>query len=56
MAYVIDDNCSCCAICVNVCPAEAISAGDGIYVIDQDKCIDCSACLRECRENAISET
>ena len=29
MAYVITDECVSCGTCADVCPAEAISEGDG---------------------------
>ncbi len=48
MAYVIDDNCIACGACAGECPQEAISEGDGKYVIDADKCIDCGACAGVC--------
>jgi len=34
MAYVITDECVACGTCAEACPAEAISEGDGKYVID----------------------
>ena len=36
MAYVITDECVACGTCAEACPAEAISEGDGKYVIDAD--------------------
>ena len=44
MAYVISDECIMCGACQSECPVEAISEGDGKYVIDPDKCIECGAC------------
>ena len=41
MAYVITDECVACGTCAEACPAEAISEGDGKYVIDADACLDC---------------
>ena len=38
MAYVITDECVMCGTCVDACPVEAISEGDGKYVIDADVC------------------
>ena len=38
MAYVISDDCVSCGSCAAVCPADAISEGDGKYVIDADAC------------------
>ena len=48
MAYVISDECIACGACAADCPVEAISEGDGIYVIDADTCIDCGACAASC--------
>lgn len=55
MAYVINDDCISCGTCADGCPADAISEGDGKYVIDQDVCIECGACADSCPMSAISE-
>ena len=52
MAYVISDECIACVACAAVCHVEAISDGDGIYVIDADTCIDCGACADSCPVSA----
>lgn len=52
MAYVIGDSCISCGACASECPVEAISEGDGKYVIDADKCIDCGACANACPVDA----
>jgi ferredoxin len=41
MALLITDNCTACDACKPVCPNEAISAGDPIYVIDSSRCTEC---------------
>lgn len=41
MALIINDACTCCDACRPVCPNEAISAGDPIYVIDPARCTEC---------------
>jgi ferredoxin len=41
MALMINEDCTNCDACVPVCPNEAISEGDTIYVIDGDKCTEC---------------
>ena len=46
MAYVITDECVACGTCAEACPAEAISEGDGKYVIDADACLDCGCLCR----------
>ena len=48
MACKITDACISCGACAAECPVEAISEGDGIYVIDADTCIDCGACAGSC--------
>lgn len=48
MAYVINDECIACGACAGDCPVNAISEGDGKYVIDADTCIDCGACAGSC--------
>lgn len=41
MALKITDECINCDVCEPVCPNEAISAGDDIYVINPDLCTEC---------------
>ena len=53
MAYVITDDCLACGACAEGCPVEAISEGDGKFVIDADKCIDCGSCEATCPAEAI---
>ena len=55
MAYKITDACVSCGTCAENCPVEAISEGDGIYVIDADVCVDCGTCVDNCPVEAIVE-
>ena len=55
MAYKISDDCIACGTCAGVCPVNAISEGDGKYVIDADACLECGTCAGECPVSAISE-
>jgi len=55
MAYVISDDCTSCGSCVDECAMEAISEGEGKYVIDADTCAGCGACVDACPVGAISE-
>jgi ferredoxin len=41
MALIIKDDCTACDACVPVCPNEAITAGDPVYIIDPRKCTEC---------------
>ncbi len=41
MALMIDDNCTACDACPSVCPNEAITVGNPIYVIAPLKCPGC---------------
>ncbi len=52
---VTPDDCKSCALCVKVCPSEAILGGKkGVKAeIQNDKCIRCGACLSKCPTKAI---
>ncbi len=52
MAYVINDDCIACGVCMDECPVDAISEGD-IYSIDPELCTDCGACADVCPSEAI---
>ncbi len=41
MATMITEECINCSACEPECPNEAISEGDGIYVIDPERCTEC---------------
>ena len=53
MAHTITDECLSCGACVSECPLEAISEGEGKYVIDPNVCSDCDACTSVCPAEAI---
>ena len=53
MARVITDECVMCGTCGGNCPVDAISEGDGKYVIDADTCVDCGSCEDGCPTSAI---
>lgn len=52
MAYKINDNCIACGACAAQCPVDAISEGEGKYVINPEICISCGACAAVCPVNA----
>jgi len=41
MALIITDDCTACDACVPVCPNDAITVGDPIFIIDAFKCTEC---------------
>ena len=55
MAYIITDACVSCGSCADQCPVEAISEGEGKFVIDADVCVSCGACADQCPTEAIEE-
>lgn len=55
MAYVISDECISCGACASECPVNAISEGDGKFVIDPDVCTECGTCASVCPVGAPKE-
>ncbi|MBQ8831372.1 MAG: 4Fe-4S binding protein [Oscillospiraceae bacterium] len=55
MAYKITDACVSCGSCASGCPMDAITEGEGMYVIDADTCVSCGACAGACPMDAIVE-
>ena len=55
MAYKISDACVACGACAAVCPVEAISEGDGKYVINAELCVSCGSCAETCPVGAPEE-
>jgi len=52
LAYIITEECIICDACLPECPEDAITAGDPLYIIDQDKCTDCGDCAEVCPTEA----
>ena len=50
---VITDECIECGSCEPECPEEAISPGDGKYVINNELCAECLTCIDVCPNEAI---
>lgn len=55
------ERCKQCALCISVCPTNAISFGDEINtagyrstVIDHEKCIACGMCYATCPDGVYS--
>lgn len=54
-SFIVDPaKCIACAICINQCPTDAITAdADGKAVIEPDLCIACGICANVCPVDAI---
>jgi len=52
MAYKITDECVSCGSCASECAVDAISEGDGKYVIDATLCVECGNCADVCPMDA----
>ena len=52
MAYKTTDDCISCGACASECPVDAISEGDGKFVVDANECIECGACAGVCPVDA----
>lgn len=52
MAFFINDDCISCGLCESECPVEAITEGDGKYIIDSELCTDCGNCAEVCPVSA----
>ena len=51
----IDDSCTHCERCMNICPMRVFHKVEGNVVPrDEESCIHCSLCQQECPTNAIS--
>ncbi len=53
-ARIIQEKCTSCDICRQVCRFDAISIINGKYMIDEVACDGCKLCFRKCPQRAIS--
>ena len=54
MKAVIDrGQCTCCGLCVDICPERAITMNADVTV-DSNRCTGCGSCVDECPSQAIS--
>lgn len=56
MVVIDQDLCIGCSICVDYCPVDAFSIGDGKAQVDLSQCVECSTCVRAgvCPVDALS--
>jgi ferredoxin len=47
----VDDQCTQCGFCAEVCPVGAVDSQNST-MIDHEKCITCCACIKSCPQNA----
>ncbi len=52
MPWIKKETCTGCAICIEECPADAISMEDDKAVINEQKCIRCGICHTICPAGA----
>ncbi len=52
-SYLIEDRCSGCGICRDICPQGAIFPAGEFYVIYDERCDLCGRCIGECPSRAI---
>lgn len=55
-APVSDAHCTCCGVCVDLCPTGAIVIKSDSLSTDEQACIVCQACVKICPENARRDT
>ena len=55
MYRIIEEECTGCSACMNVCPSNAIYMVDDKACIDESRCNGCGYCVKVCPENAIHE-
>lgn len=55
MYTIIQERCSGCARCFEICPRQAIFIIDKVARIDDERCTGCGRCLEVCRSRAIVE-
>lgn len=48
----IESKCEGCGKCIEICPNEAIIAGEAVLVTDPKKCRTCGTCVDACLQNA----
>ncbi len=55
-AKIDQDECVACEVCIDECPAGALSLDEGgdFTVVDESKCDECGTCVDACPTGAIT--
>jgi heterodisulfide reductase subunit A len=53
VAYIIQEKCDACGICVKVCPVAAVQSSASGVIINSVSCIGCGVCVPRCPKQAI---
>jgi Fe-S-cluster-containing hydrogenase component 2 len=57
LSVIIDQKiCVGCGLCVEICPARAITTKNCVANLDESKCNDCGFCERMCLVSALTYT
>lgn len=60
-AFVLEENCTGCVWCVDICPFDCITMADStverdhsqVAVVDQSTCVGCRLCVEICNKGAV---
>ncbi|MDD1764114.1 MAG: 4Fe-4S binding protein, partial [Methanobacteriaceae archaeon] len=51
--FIDQVSCQACGVCVNKCPADAMTMDDDVVTVDPEKCINCGECESICPVRAV---
>ncbi|MBN1112831.1 MAG: 4Fe-4S binding protein [Bacteroidales bacterium] len=54
IGYSINNNCTQCGVCVDICPLQSIITGNK-YTINSSSCLECGLCFEHCPNNAVDK-
>lgn len=56
MLLKVENNCTGCGVCAQVCDLNLIKVYDNYIELDVDKCTHCSKCVNSCPNGAFTKT